>query len=490
MRRVLAVLVVLVLCIVGIMIGRTLAVPSARLPVPEPAPLTLDGNAIAGRLAEALRIPTLSLVPGRAGASEESFRAFRAWLAETYPAFHAATTLETVGTHTLIFKWEGSGSDQAPVAFLAHQDVVPVEPDTLADWTHPPFDGVIADGYVWGRGALDMKSILVTVVEAAERLAQEDFRPTRDIYFFFGHDEEVGGEDGMAAVKALMLSRGIRLAWTLDEGSSIIEGRSFLGVEPDVALISTAEKGYLTLALTAQDPGGHSSVPRNDTAISRLGRALARLSERQFPARIDAQTEQFLRAVASEQDFLTRFLVANLWLTAPLVESQLLANPTTAARLRTTTAATMIEGGTAENVLPQNATATVNFRIHPSDTIESVIARVERVIADEAITVRVAGISPPGEPSPSGAVDGEGYRIIEGAVGSVFGPIVAAPSLTVAGTDSKHMVAIADDTYRFAPFRLTPEDLAGIHGTNEHIPVAQLPRMVAFYETVLRHAGD
>ncbi len=483
--RIIGVALLVLAALLALMAWRAVNLESARLDVPQPAAPSYDADAIAERLGAAIRIKTISLVEGRESADPETFRAFRTWLARTYPAFHGAAALETVNEHTLVYRWPGQDATRGAIAFLAHQDVVPVEAGSEAAWTQPPFSGAVADGYVWGRGALDMKTVLVTLMEAAERLARDGFRPDRDVYFFFGHDEEVGGGQGMQAIAGLMRERGIRLDWTLDEGSIVANGPAFLGIEPDIALISTAEKGYVTLELTARDPGGHSSLPRDQTAVSKLAKAVATLTDNQFPARIDGQMVSLLRAVAAESDFTQKMAIANLWLTGPLVRRMLLTDTTMAASMRTTTAPTMISGGTAENILPEEARAIVNFRVHPADTVEEVVARVRRLVGEE-IDVAFAGATGGSSPSSRSSIDGEGYLTIRQAIGDAFGPVVVAPSLTVGGTDSKHLEGVAENIYRFAPILLTPDDLSGIHGTNERIAVDQLGRMATFYERVLR----
>ncbi len=482
------VLLVALIALAAVMSYRAMNLNDARLDVPAPEPHDYDAGAIAARLAEAVRIPTISMVEGRESANPATFVAFRAWLARTYPDAHAAMDLEMVNKHTLLFRWAGSGEGQ-PVAFLAHQDVVPIEPGTEDDWTHPPFQGVIDGGYVWGRGTQDCKASLIAIMEAANRLAAEGFRPRRDLYFFFGHDEEIGGEDGMAVIAEMMRERGIRLEWTLDEGSAIVNGTALFGVEPDVALISIGEKGYLTLDLVARDAGGHSSMPRDETAVSKLAKAVATLHDNQFPARLDDQTRALLRAIAAEGTFTDRLIMANLWLLEPLVKAQMLADPSTAARLRTTTAATIIKGGSVENILPQQARATVNFRIQLGESVDSVIDRVQTLVGD-GIEVTGTGETLGYGPSTPGLVGAGGYAVIEDAVGQVFGPVIAVPSLTVAGTDSKHMEPIADSTYRFNAAVLTPDLLDGIHGTNERIPVDNLGTMAAFFEAVMRGAAE
>ena len=142
----------------------------------------------------------------------------------SFPAFHAVAKREIVGGHSLLYTWEGSDPAAKPIALLAHQDVVPVAPGTEKDWQQPPFDGVIADGFIWGRGSWDDKGNLYSMLEAAEQMAKAGFRPKRTIYFAFGHDEEVSGQRGAKAIAALLASRGVKLDFVLDEGLLITDG--------------------------------------------------------------------------------------------------------------------------------------------------------------------------------------------------------------------------------------------------------------------------
>ncbi|MBB5518110.1 M20 family peptidase [Amphiplicatus metriothermophilus] len=442
------------------------------------------GAEVAARLSRAIRFRTISWGDGRAP-DAEAFAGFAGYLEEAYPAAHAAMTRETVNAHSLLYRWAGTDAGAKPIGFIAHIDVVPIEPGTEDQWTRPPFSGAIHDGAVWGRGALDNKGQIIALMEAAERLAAAGFRPTRDVYFLFGHDEELGGHDGAGATRALLDERGVHFAWTLDEGSGLVEG-IIPGVERPVALISTAEKGSTTLRFTAHAPGGHSSTPGPDTAVSLVARAVAAVTDNPHPLEFDENVVAFLHAIAPELPFAQRLVLANLWLTGPIVKKQLAADRVTAASMRTTTAATIIEGGTKVNVLPQQASAIVNYRIHPRDSVEGVRERAKRLIDDERVTIEtLGGVAP----SPQASTEAEGYRAVAQSVTAVFGPVAVAPSLTLQGTDTRHYVGAADDNYRFTPFIYRTDDLARIHGTDERVMIEDLVRGAAFYEDLIRRAA-
>src|SRR5262249_2299499 len=247
------------------------------------------------------------------------FLALHAWLAATYPHAHAALAREKIGAASLLYTWAGSDASLAPIVLTAHLDVVPVpDPET---WTHPPFAAVIADGFVWGRGTLDDKAAVVAPLEALERLVQGGFRPQRSVLVAFGHDEEVGGDQGAAAITERLAQRGVRAWFSLDEGLAIAApGASALTSVP-LALIGVAEKGFLTLRLTVHAAGGHSSTPPPSTAIGRLARALVRLEQHPLPARSEGVVDDMLRAVAPHTSGLRRLVLAWPGLFGPLIRS-------------------------------------------------------------------------------------------------------------------------------------------------------------------------
>lgn len=473
------------LALVGVMIARTLTLPGTGA---APSPLREFGTAaenaaVAARLAEAIRIETVSwgfAKPETAAAFDE----IAAFLERAYPAAHQAMTRERVGG-SLLYRWGGTGG-APPIAFLGHLDVVPVEPGTEDQWTHPPFAGVVADGFVWGRGAMDDKGHLIALMEAAERLAAAGFKPARDIYFLFGHDEEVGGGAGAARMRRLLDARGVRFDWTLDEGSGLVSGIIPKLTAP-VALIAVAEKGATTLKFTATAPGGHSSAPGKDTAVSLVARAVVAVNDNPYPLDIDADMAAFLRAVAPQLSFGERVVLSNLWLTEPFVAKMLGESPTTAAALRTTTAPTIIEGGVKVNVLPQTASASVNYRIHPRDSVEAVKARAVALIGDPRISIIAqSGV----EPSPVSSTQSEGYRALAETTAEIFGPVPTAPFLTLQGTDTRHYVGAAANNYRFTPFIYEPDDLRRIHGTDERVKIADIVRGAVWYEALMRRAAS
>jgi carboxypeptidase PM20D1 len=469
---------VLLLAVVSI---RTLTFRSKQLLV-EPLPhQEMDDQArIADRFARALQFETVT------GGSGEAFLGLHQYLAEAFPLVHRTLTRETVGEYSLLYTWQGSDPSAKPILLLAHMDVVPVEPGTEADWTYPPFGGDVADGYIWGRGALDMKVGVVGILEAVETLLREGFGPRRTIYLAFGHDEESGGQDGAARIAALLRSRGVEPAYVLDEGLAITDGIVPFVSRP-VAPIGIAEKGKVALEIIATGPGGHASMPYIPTAIGALGDAIRRLERHQPAPRLEGATRRLFEYVGPEMSLVGRAVFANMWLFGWLTERKLVARPETNALVRTTVATTMIDGGVEEDLLPTVARAVVNVRILPGDSIAGVVEHVRRVIDDDSISIHALRETA-FEPSRVSDVESQSFRALQRTVHEVFPDVIVALSLTPASTDARHYESLAADSYRFLPMRVTRDDLKRVHGTNERIAVGNYAEIVLFYARLIRNS--
>ncbi len=441
-----------------------------------------DLQAAAAHLSEAVQIQTVSH-QNAADNDWGEWDRFHSWLETTYPAAHGVMTRETMAGHSLIYTWQGSDAALKPIVLMAHHDVVPVTPGTEGDWTHPPFSGAIADGAVWGRGSVDDKGSLVGIFEALDHLAATGFQPKRTIIVISGHDEEAGGTGAQAAA-AFFRARGITAEWVLDEGLAVVA--DFPMVATPVALIGISEKGYATLKITAPSVGGHSSAPPKQTGVVTLSRAVAAIAAKPFPMRFQGPGAETVRAIAPYADWPVKMAAANTWLFGPVLVSQISATPAGAATLHTTIAPTMLKGSPKENVLPQTATAWINYRIMPGQTTDDVLNRARDAVGDLDVTFDWQGT--PRNPSPVSSVTSDGWKTIA-ALASDDGKLPVAPALVTAGTDSRYMVGVADDVYRFQPLMASIEDFAMIHGTNEHMTLDNLERMVGFYRRLIETAA-
>lgn len=460
---------------------------SRQLQVAPLAPMKVDEAAVAERLAQAVRLPTVSSATD-AQLNADQFRALHALLQKQFPRVHASLKRELVNDLSLLYTWEGSDPKANAIVLLAHQDVVPIAPGTEGDWQQPPFAGLVKDGYVWGRGSWDDKGNLLAQLEAVEQLLAEGYRPPRTVYLAYGADEEVGGHRGAARIAALLKSRGVQADFVLDEGLLVLDG-VMPGLKQPAALIGVAEKGYLSVRLSVSTAPGHSSMPPRpgSSAIALLSAGLDRLEHAQMPAGIRGVAGEMFDVLGPEMGGFSRVALTNLWLFGPLVQRQLEGGASTNAMLRTTTALTMLQAGNKDNVLPGRAEATVNFRILPGDTKEGVLQHMRNQVSQAAPQDRFELFALPGavEASKVAPTDSAQYRALQQTIREVFPDALVAPGLMVAGTDSIHYGAISDHVFKFSPIRANAEDLKRFHGTNERLSVQNYAEAIRFYHRLI-----
>jgi len=485
MGRWLRILGLAVVALAAVLVARALLLPSRQIAVPPAPRLAVDEAAAAEHLAAAVRFPTVSSQDADAVPRAE-FERFHAWLAATYPRLHGALAREIVGELSLLFTWTGSDPSLAPLVLLAHQDVVPA--GSLEGWTHPPFAGVIADGFVWGRGALDDKGPLIAICEAVEGLLARGYAPKRSVVLAFGYDEEVGGENGAQQIAALFASRGVHPALVVDEGLAVLAPGFLPGVTRPAALVGIAEKGFVTLEIVARAKGGHSSTPPRHTAAGRLAQAIVALEDDPFPASIGGASGATFDYLAPELPLLARVPLANRWLFGGAFGAVASSQPALGAVLRTTTAVTMLSGSPKENVLPTEATALVNFRILPGETSETIRERVAGIVEGPDVEVRVR--NPGRDPSPVSPTDDAAFGLVQRTIGEIFPDAIVAPGLVVAGTDSRHYGAVTRDVFRFEPFELDASDLRRAHGFDERLSVTNLADGVRWYTRLVENASS
>ncbi|MBI3382215.1 MAG: M20 family peptidase [Aquabacterium sp.] len=468
--------------LVAIMGWHTWQLASQQRTVPARPGAAVDAQAVARRLSLAVQQPTIWSPKDEHAAA---FEALHQHLQSSFPLAHATLKRQAFGRHALLYTWVGREPQAQPMALLAHQDVVPVAPGTEKDWQQPPFSGTVQDGFVWGRGAWDDKGNVMAIMEAVEMLIKAGFQPRQTVYLAFGADEEVGGEDGAHLIAQWLKQQNVRLRFAMDEGLLITQGM-VPGVRKPVALIGMAEKGYLTLRLTAKGQPGHTSMPPMRSAIGMVSEAVTRVEAQQMPAHLSGLPREMFEAVAPEVQGLNRWLLSNLWLTEPLVLSQLQKSPATNAMLRTTTVATVFQAGERENVLPGVASALVNFRLLPGDSSAQVQQHVQQVLA--GLDVQVTHEPQVTEASPVSRSGTPAYRLLAQTLRELQPDVVVAPGLLVGGTDSRHFADVSESIFRFSPVRASQPDLARFHGTNERIGIDNYVQMIQFYERLLRNA--
>jgi carboxypeptidase PM20D1 len=480
MKKVLLTVVSVVLLLILVVLVRTAAFRAEPAGTATALEIAVPQGA-AERLAGAIRIPTISYEDA-VHFPAQAFTDFHGYLHAQYPRVHATLRREMIGGFSVLYTWQGTDATAEPILLMGHLDVVPVEPGTAEQWTHSPFAGVIAGGFVWGRGAIDDKPSVLGTLEAVEMLIAEGFQPRNTIYLAYGHDEEVGGA-GAQATAALLKQRGVRLAMVLDEGGVIGDGM-LPGLTRPTALVGVAEKGHVSVGLTAHASGGHSSMPPERTAIGALSAAITRLENNPMPARLDGPALSLFRRIGPELPLLQRAAFANLWLFRPMVLRQLQQGPSSNAMIRSTIAPTIFQAGTKANVLPSRAHAVVNFRVLPGDSTAGVVRHVRRVVNDPALEVRM--MDDAWEPSAVSPHDSEAFHAISSTVRQLMPEVLVTPYLVLGATDARHYEALSDNIYRFLPIRLNPADLERMHGTNERIRVEDYHLAIRFYYLLIR----
>jgi len=478
-------LAVAVLALFVVVAVRTACFSSKQIHPPRVAPLEpLDGYA--ERLAQSIQIPTVAAEPP-ATTNPEPFLKLRLVLERSFPLVHSHLSREIHGGQSLLYRWNGSEPSREPILLMSHIDVVPVESASEAKWTYPAFSGQIADGFIWGRGALDVKVGALGLLEAVERLLTDSFQPACDVYLALGHDEEKGGREGNLQIAESLRKRGIRFRYVLDEGGGLTEG-IVSGIDRPVAFVGIAEKGYATIAIRAEGPGGHSSMPPPITAIGRVAEAIQRLESQPFPARIDGATGAMLDAIGPEMKWHRRAVLANRWLTERLIMREFSQKPSMNALIRTTLAPTVAKGGVAANVLPAQAETLVNLRLLPGDTLARALKRVKGVIADSGVQCELSDAL--SEPSTVSSTTSDSFRTLHQTISEIFPEAVVAPGLCMVATDSHHFAPIAKDIYRFLPIRLTARDLERIHGVDERIAIKDYANLIGFLARLIENSSS
>lgn len=429
------------------------------------------------RLSRMIQLRTVSAELDAVG--RHPFEEFVVLLAELYPLVHEHLTLERITEFGLLFRWAGAAAS-APVVLMAHYDVVPV--DEADAWTYPPFEGRIEDGWVYGRGALDDKGPLLVVLEAVENLLAAGFTPARDVYLSFGGNEETYG-DAAASIATTLRERGVVPWLVLDEGGAVLDAPLPFAIGA-AAMVGVGEKGVATLRVSARGDGGHASAPPPITAVGRIARAVDRLDAGMFPARTPAAITRMLSLFANKARGTDQTLLRTL-ATFPTLTARVFASMggEPAALVRTTVAATMQQGGTAANVLPSQASATLNVRIALGETVAGTVRRVKRRIRDPLVEVTVLESS---EPSPESPTDNAPFALIVDAVKRSYPDAATVPYIMMAATDSRHFHRFSPAVYRFAPLEMSNAQRASIHGVDERVEIASLERGELFHRALLQ----
>ena len=466
MKKLLISIGAFIVVISGILIGNTLTLNSKQVASQQLKVVTLP-NDIFQNLSSAIQYPTISYSE-EAIPDSTAFLGFHRFLLETFPLTHSKLSLEKINDYSLLYTWQGSDLSKKPIILMSHQDVVPVDEPTIGDWEAGPFEGKITTTDIIGRGTLDDKSTLIGLLEAVEKLLEESYEPSRTIFLAFGHDEEVGGSNGASAIALNLKAKGVHAAMTIDEGGYIAENL-VPGLESPVAIINLAEKGFASFRLIVKTSGGHSSAPPRENTIGMLAQAIVDLENNQLPYKLVKPINHQLEYVGAELPFFKKMAFANPWLFKKSILETLNAH--------TSTAPTIISGGVKNNVIPTIAEATINFRILPGETIESVKQHITNTISNK-INVESVGFLT--NPSPVSSIDSENFKILEKIIRDMFPNSIVVPGLVGGGTDARYFYEISDDVYRFYPTRIGPNSMKRFHGIDEKISKDNYKEIIEF----------
>ncbi len=468
---VLGLLGVLILLVLAAVI-RTLLTPK-KVSAWEPKRDPEREAAYAEKLAKMVRYETVS----RKGETQrEKFLGFHKVLEELFPLVHA--NLEKIEIDgSLLFHWKGKHDDR-PLVLMGHQDVVPAE----GDWEHPPFSGDIENGRIWGRGSADDKCSVMAFFQAVEELLKDGFMPEQDVWLSSSNTEEVGGP-GCPKLVDELIRRGVRPFLVNDEGGSIVT-EPMAGIVGNYAMIGVLEKGQGNLLISARSNGGHSSFPPKNSPIVRLSKFVTALSKHSpMRSEMNRQAKEMFSSMAPYGPFYLRLLFGNLWLFKPLLVLLMPSiSPQAAALLRTTVAPTMQTGSDGCNVLPQEATLTLNLRYIPHQGMAESNAAIERLAKKYDLSVKVIDAYDFCEPVDTGS---DAYRLTEAVIGEVFPQLPCIPYVMTGGTDARHYQKICNACVRFSPVVYGPAQMKGMHGLNEYLDACSLPGAVDYYKTLI-----
>jgi carboxypeptidase PM20D1 len=435
------------------------------------------------RFRASLKIKTFwpsGALPGDEAAEAPLVR-FQEFLAEHYGAFHKAASRHVLSPYSVLYHWPGiAAGENGAVLILAHYDVVPAETEK---WSVDPFGAEMKDGFIYGRGSLDMKGILISIMEAAENLCLAGFKPKRDIWFAFGGDEERSGVSGAMEAAKWFAGRGQRFAWILDEGTPIGEDQ-IKGVDSPLALVSVEEKGYLSLKLSVAQEPGHASRPPKVQAAAVLGRALCRIADRPFPYKLTPTVESFFTQISPLMPGIQGFVMRHARTLGPLFFLAAASNTAIASMLKTTVAMTQLQGSAADNVLPSEAQAIINLRLLQPWTVETAADFIRKAVNDKRVNIKVHGLGT-GPVAAKQGFQSPGWKQIEAALAESWPGVTLLPFIMVATTDSRHYNELAEGIFRFSPHKLNPKDLSGVHGHDERISEENLKRGLQFYTKLL-----
>lgn len=469
---------IIVLLLLTILI-RTLLFTPDKTAAAEREQIDFDRDGAVESLRELVKCRTVSYYDSQKEDDAE-FKKLISLLPTLYPNVLSTCEFKELPDRALLFKWTGENHDKAAV-MMAHYDVVPVDEEL---WDKAPFDGILEDGVLWGRGTLDTKVTLNAILSAAEHLIASGFVPKQDVYFAFSGNEEINGK-GAPNIVDFFEENNIKLSYVVDEGGAVVEN-VFPGVKGACGLIGIAEKGLMNVRYTAKSGGGHASAPKPNTPIEKLSNVVSNISHYPTKAHLTQPVAEMFDTLGRRSNFLYRMIFANLWLFSGVLDSICKkSGGELNALMRTTVAFTQMEGSSAPNVIPPEASVVSNIRINPYDTTDSVLDYLKKTVNDNDIEITILEGTNPSRISKTAC---EEWDLVAKAVSDTWEGCIVSPYLMVQCSDSRHYGRICDKVYRFSAMDLTSEERATIHGNNERIRVETLHRSVEFYIRLLKNS--
>ncbi len=395
-----------------------------------------------------------------------------------YPNVFTTCSMQRMPDRGLLFHWKGK-TDGNPAVLMAHYDVVPVNEDA---WEVPAFEALLKDGCVWGRGTLDTKVTFNGILFAADTLIAQGFTPECDVYFAFSGGEEINGK-GAVHIVDYFEQQKIQPALVLDEGGAVVEN-VFPGVKAPCAMIGIAEKGMMDVKYTVKSGGGHASAPKPGAPVDRLSAACVNMVGHPFKAKLTPPAAKMFDTLGRYSSFVYKVIFANIKLFLPVLD--LICKKSGGelnALMRTTVAFTQMQGSSASNVIPPEASLISNIRLNPADDMDSALAYIKKTVNDDNVQITcLRGMNP----SRISRTDCAGWDKVASAVASTWKGCIVSPYLMVQCSDSRHWGRISDRVYRFSAMDLTGEERATIHGNNEKIRLETLHRSVEFFMRLIK----
>ena len=409
-----------------------------------------------------------------------TFMRYRSFLETSYPLIHKNLQRTIIDSFNYIYEWKGTDTSILPMVLMAHYDVVPVEESAVKLWHAKPYGGEIKENYIWGRGVLDDKSSMISILEASEAQIAKGFKPKQTILLCFGADEESSGKGATAVVKYFK-SLHKKFDLVVDEGGEISTENN-KSIKAPIASIGVGEKGYVTLVLTVQKAGGHSSIPASHTAIDILSNAISKVNNNPMPSKLTPPIEAYLNKISAYNDnFFDKMTLSNLWLFKSLVVNNMSEQPNTNALIRTTLVPTVFNSGVRDNVIPTFATAYINSRILPGQSTKDVYDYVQKIINDTNVKITYYK-NYMTEASPTTDVGSKYYKRVEKVVRSVVKDVVVAPMLMFGATDSRNYREISDGVVNFSPLT----NAKGYHGIDERMLISDFEKCFNFYTLLIK----